>query len=61
MSISDALIPVFDFDIVSVKALNSFIGTWPLFDKVAWVLSSNPLFKGFLFVAALWWRGRNRS
>ena len=52
-----ALIPVFDFDITCVKALNGFLGTWPLFDRVIWVLGSNPLFKGLIFVAALWWLG----
>ena len=57
MPIPDAVIPVFGFDVAIVKALNSYIGAWPVFDKIIWVVSSNPIFKGFLFVSILWWLG----
>ncbi len=61
MAPADALIPVFGFDIEAVKALNGHIGASPLFDRLVWVASSNAIFKGFLFVAALWWLGSREN
>ena len=57
----DTLIPVYAFDIAAVQALNSYLGVWPTLDKALWVLGTNPLFKGFLFVSLLLWLGAGRK
>ncbi len=61
MTAADAVIPVFGFDIAVVKAMNGFLGVSPLFDKAIWIVSSNPIFKGFLFVSVLWLLGARES
>lgn len=48
-------------DQTGVKALNSYVGAWPLFDTVVHAMNANPLFKGYIFISALWFVGSRRG
>jgi undecaprenyl-diphosphatase len=51
------IISVFPIDVEIVWALNSWMGTFPHFDRLLHFLNGSVLVKGVPFMTALWWLG----